>query len=134
VGTIRNFTWPVAAVVLVDVKKEQTALREAKAENVPVVALVDTNSDPSMIDYVIPCNDDAKSSIELIINYLADAVERGQSTTTQRQELAESAQKVEEEETTLDAIASTPENSDEKKPKKDLKPKRPIKPRTKSSK
>jgi small subunit ribosomal protein S2 len=78
VGTIRNFTWPVGAVVLVDIKKEQTALREAASVGIPVVALVDTNCDPSLVDYVIPANDDAASSVKVILDYLAQAIERGQ--------------------------------------------------------
>ena len=46
--------WPVGAVVVVDVKKEASAVKEAVSMGVPVVALVDTNSDPSSVDYVIP--------------------------------------------------------------------------------
>lgn len=76
VGSIKNFAMPVGAVVVVDVRKEQTVLREAAAMGVPVVGLVDTNSDPC-VNYVIPCNDDATSSLKLILEYLGDAVKRG---------------------------------------------------------
>jgi small subunit ribosomal protein S2 len=86
VGSIRNFTMPVGAVVLVDVKKEQTALREAHAMGIPVVALVDTNSDPSLVDYPIPGNDDAVSSVRAVMDYLADAVGRGQEKAAQLKE------------------------------------------------
>jgi small subunit ribosomal protein S2 len=90
VGTIRNFSWPIGALILVDVKKEQTALREALSVGVPVVALVDTNCDPSMVDYVIPCNDDATSSVKVVLDYLADAIERGkQKAATQAVEAAQ---------------------------------------------
>ncbi len=78
VGGIRGLTWPVGAVVIVDVNKEHSALKEAARMGIPVVALVDTNSDPSLIDYVIPANDDAPRSIKLIIDYLSDAVRKGQ--------------------------------------------------------
>lgn len=78
VGSIINMSWPMGAVVLIDVKKEATSLREARQMGIPVVALVDTNSDPSLVDYVIPCNDDAPKSIGTIIDYLADNVEAGQ--------------------------------------------------------
>lgn len=78
VGSIANMSWPMGAVVIVDVKKEATAMREARQMGIPVVGLVDTNSDPSLVDYVIPCNDDAPKSIGLILNYLAEAVEAGQ--------------------------------------------------------
>ena len=50
---------------------------------VPVVGIVDTNSDPSLIDYVIPANDDSPQSIGLILNYLADAVARGKENVAQ---------------------------------------------------
>lgn len=77
IGGIRTLRWPVGAVVLVDVRKEQTALREAHAMGIPVVALVDTNSDPSCVDYVIPANDDSPKSIQVIIEHLIEATQRG---------------------------------------------------------
>lgn len=77
VGGIRNLKWPVGAIVIIDAGKEFSALREANAMGVPVVALVDTNCDPSLVDYVIPGNDDAASSIQEVVSYLAEAVEKG---------------------------------------------------------
>ncbi|MBN1549429.1 30S ribosomal protein S2 [Candidatus Babeliales bacterium] len=77
IGGIRKLRWPVGAIVVVDVRKEQTALREAAVMGIPVVALVDTNADPSMVDYVIPGNDDSPKSVRLITDYLAEAVRRG---------------------------------------------------------
>ncbi len=77
IGGIRNLAWPVSAIVLVDVNKEHSALKEAVRMGIPVVALVDTNSDPSHVDYVIPANDDAPRSVNLIIEYLGDAVSVG---------------------------------------------------------
>lgn len=79
VGGIRKLSWPVGAVVLVDVKKEHVALKEARAAGIPVVALVDTNCDPSDIDYVIPSNDDVPRAINVVMGYLAEAVKRGQA-------------------------------------------------------
>src|SRR3990167_3842619 len=76
---IRDLSWPVGAVVLVDAKKENTALKEAIQSEVPVVALVDTNTDPSGVDFVIPGNDDSPKSISLIVDYLATFVERGKA-------------------------------------------------------
>lgn len=78
VGGIQKLIWPVGALVVVDVKKEHVAISEAHMMGVPVVALVDTNSDPSGIEYVIPTNDDAPRAIECIINELTQAVIRGQ--------------------------------------------------------
>ncbi len=77
VGGIRSLVWPVGALVVVDVKNESTAVSEAAAAGVPVVALVDTNCDPSMIDYVIPGNDDAPRAIAIVIEYLGQAAKRG---------------------------------------------------------
>ncbi|MBI2775044.1 30S ribosomal protein S2 [Candidatus Dependentiae bacterium] len=112
VGSIRNFTMPVGAVVLVDVKKEQTALREANAMGIPVVALVDTNSDPSMVNYPIPGNDDAVSSIRIMLDYLADAVARGQEKAAQLKEeqaAAAAAARIEEDAQMLPAEGSEEE-------------------------
>lgn len=79
VGGIRTLGWPVGAVIIIDVKKEHVAVKEAIAAGIPVVALVDTNADPSMIDYVIPGNDDVPRAISVIAEYLAEAVRRGQT-------------------------------------------------------
>ena len=67
-----------AAIFIIDVKKEQAALREADKKNIPVIAIVDSNSDPGMVDWVIPANDDAVGSIKLIVSLIAEAVKRGQ--------------------------------------------------------
>jgi small subunit ribosomal protein S2 len=65
------------ALLVVDLKKEAIAVREAKRLGLPVIALVDTNCDPDEADYVVPGNDDAIKSCELIIRTIADAVEAG---------------------------------------------------------
>ncbi|MBP7055718.1 MAG: 30S ribosomal protein S2 [Candidatus Omnitrophica bacterium] len=65
------------AVFVIDAKKEDIAVKEARKLGVPVVALVDTNSDPDIIDYVIPGNDDAIRSIKLVTSLIADAVLAG---------------------------------------------------------
>ncbi len=84
VGGIRNLTWPVGAVVVVDVRKEHVCVREALTMGIPVVALVDTNSNPTGIDYVIPANDDAPRSISVVTDYLAEAIRRGQAVAAAR--------------------------------------------------
>lgn len=78
VGGIVNLAWPIGALVVIDVKKEHVCVKEALSMGIPVVAIVDTNSDPSNVDFVIPANDDAPRSIEVIVNYLAEFVKRGQ--------------------------------------------------------
>lgn len=68
-----------AALFIVDVNYEDIAVAEAKRSKIPVVALVDTNSDPSNVDYVIPGNDDAVKSIRIIVETLCEAVQEGRS-------------------------------------------------------
>jgi small subunit ribosomal protein S2 len=65
------------AVFVVDLRKEQIAVREARRLGLPIVALVDTNCDPDEADYVIPGNDDAIRSCSLVIRAIADAIEAG---------------------------------------------------------
>ena len=65
------------ALLVVDLRKEAIAVREAKRLGLPVIALVDTNCDPDEADYVVPGNDDAIKSCELIIRTIADSIEAG---------------------------------------------------------
>lgn len=76
-GSIADLTKLPAALFVVDVQKEYIAVREAKRLGIPVFAMVDTCCDPSEIDYVIPANDDATQSIELIMGEVIDAVKQG---------------------------------------------------------
>ena len=71
------------AVFVVDLRKEQLAIREARRLGMPVVALVDTNCDPDEADYVIPGNDDAIRSCSLVTRVVADAIEAGKAKVTQ---------------------------------------------------
>jgi len=66
-----------AAIFVVDIKKEHIAVQEAKRLGIPVIGMVDTNSDPRQIDYVIPANDDAAKSIHIITSTLVDAIIEG---------------------------------------------------------
>lgn len=79
-GGIRELKDLPKMVVVVDVKKEDNCVKEAQKRQIPVVAMVDTNSDPTEIDYPIPANDDATGSIKLIMGYLTDAVLEGKKT------------------------------------------------------
>jgi small subunit ribosomal protein S2 len=65
------------AIFIIDTKKEQIAVQEARKLNIPIFAIVDTNSDPTIIDYPIPANDDAAKSISIISRTIADAVLEG---------------------------------------------------------
>ena len=66
-GGIKNLTKLPDALLVVDVSKEQLAVKEARAKGIPIVGLCDTNADPTLIDYPIPANDDAISSLRLIL-------------------------------------------------------------------
>jgi small subunit ribosomal protein S2 len=78
-GSIIDLTRLPSALFIVDVTKEHIAVREAKRLGIPVFAMVDTNSDPSDIEFPIPANDDASKSISLIIGILCQAIEEGLS-------------------------------------------------------
>ncbi len=76
-GGIRELRDLPAMLFVIDVSHEETAIREANSLNIPVVGVVDTNSDPDSIDYVIPSNDDAIRAIKLIVGKMADAALEG---------------------------------------------------------
>jgi small subunit ribosomal protein S2 len=78
-GSIIDLTRLPSALFIVDVNKEHIAVREAKRLGIPVFAMVDTNSDPSDIEFPIPANDDASKSISLIIGIICQAIEEGLS-------------------------------------------------------
>ncbi|MBQ2254602.1 MAG: 30S ribosomal protein S2, partial [Clostridia bacterium] len=76
-GGIKNMKTLPSAIFVVDPKKENNAVEEARKLGIPVIAIVDTNCDPDVIDYVIPGNDDAIRAIKLIASVMADAVLEG---------------------------------------------------------
>ena len=76
-GGVRDMDRVPDAVFIVDLKAEEIALREATRLRLPVIALVDTNCDPGLIDYVVPGNDDAIRSCELVISTVGEAIEQG---------------------------------------------------------
>ena len=76
-GSIADLTRLPSALFVVDVLKEQIAVREANRLGIPVFGIVDTNSDPNNIDFVIPANDDAKDSVEVILNACCAAIAEG---------------------------------------------------------
>ena len=76
-GSIADMTRQPSALFVVDVAKEHIAVHEAKRLGIPVFAMVDTNSDPSEIDFVIPANDDAAKSISLVVDLMCQAIAEG---------------------------------------------------------
>jgi small subunit ribosomal protein S2 len=78
-GGIRNMIGVPDLLFIVDVRRENTAVHEANLLDIPIVAMVDTNCDPTNIDFIIPSNDDAIRAIKLIVGKIADAVLEGQA-------------------------------------------------------
>ncbi len=113
-GSIADMTRLPAALFVVDVMKEYIAVREANRLSIPVFAMVDTNSDPTSIDFPIPANDDASKSIALIVDYVAGAIEEGLEERKMEKEkgAAEKQTRKEKEEKTETAVA---EEKEEKK-------------------
>ncbi|MFD2696947.1 30S ribosomal protein S2 [Mesonia sediminis] len=76
-GSISDMTRLPGALFVVDITREHIAIKEAQKLNIPIFAMVDTNSDPREVDYVIPSNDDASKSIKKVISYVSDAIVDG---------------------------------------------------------
>ena len=76
-GSINDMTRLPGALFVVDIKREHIAIKEAQKLNIPIFAMVDTNSDPRQVDYVIPANDDASKSIDKILTHVTSAVAGG---------------------------------------------------------
>ena len=92
-GSISDLTRLPAALFVVDITKEYIAVREATRLSIPVFAMVDTNSDPSTVEFPIPANDDASKSIALIVDVVCNAVEEGLSERKMEREKDEEAKK-----------------------------------------
>ncbi len=120
-GSISDLTRLPAAMFIVDVAKEYIAVREAKRLNIPVFAMVDTNSDPRNIDFAIPANDDASKSIALIMDYICEAVGEGLSERKMEKEKEASDAKVKKEKKAAEA---RDKKEDAKSPAKAEKPKK----------
>ena len=95
-GGVQGMDRLPAAVFVIDPRKEQIVVKEARKLKIPIVALVDTNCDPDEVDYVIPGNDDAIRSCALIVRVIADAVAEGKQLLTEAEMKAEAERKVAE--------------------------------------
>lgn len=123
-GSISEMTRLPGAIFIVDTMREHIAVKEAQKLNIPIFAMIDTNSDPRPIDFVIPANDDAGKSIEIIMSSVTDAVAEGLS---ERKNEKQKEQKEEEEEvkevskTTATIIGDEDDQPAPKAPKKKAK-------------
>jgi small subunit ribosomal protein S2 len=95
-GGIAELNRLPAALFVIDVKREHIAVKEAQKLNIPVFAMVDTNSDPSDIDFAIPANDDAFKSISIVTKYVGKSIEEGLM--ERKKDKEEAGQKKDEEE------------------------------------
>ena len=97
-GSIVDITRLPGAIFVVDVKKEHIAIAEAQKLNIPIFAMVDTNSDPRPVDYVIPSNDDASKSIEKVLSFITEGIAEGLADRKSEKEKAKPAVKEAKEE------------------------------------
>jgi small subunit ribosomal protein S2 len=95
-GGIKDLNGKPGALFVVDVIGDANAIKEAKTLGIPVVAVVDTNADPTLIDYVIPGNDDAIKGVQLILDYVSSAISNGVNSVKVEKETAVAAKPIEE--------------------------------------
>ncbi|MGB2312459.1 MAG: 30S ribosomal protein S2 [Flavobacteriaceae bacterium] len=115
-GSINDMTRLPGALFVVDIKREHIAIKEAQKLKIPIFAMVDTNSDPREVDFVIPANDDATKSIDKIMSLMVDAVQEGLQERKNEKESQEQAQKegeAETEKTEAAADATVAEQAEE---------------------
>ena len=123
-GSIADLSRLPSALFVVDIMKEHIAVAEARKLNIPTFAIVDTNTNPNLIDFPIPANDDASKSIALIVGKMVDAIEEG---ITERKNNKDLVQEEEEEE--IDEMKENneeEENKDERRPRTNRRPRRPV--------
>jgi small subunit ribosomal protein S2 len=120
-GGIADLNRLPAALFLIDVKKEHIAVSEALKLNVPTFAMVDTNSDPSNIDFPIPANDDATKSIQLISDIIIKAVQEGLDERKREKE-----EETEKEAAAAKAKADAPESKEEAPARRERKAAAPV--------
>ena len=113
-GSIADMTRQPAAIFIVDILKEHIALAESKKLNIPTFAMVDTNSDPRLVDFPIPANDDATKSITIILDTVCAAIKEGLAERKNAKEESDKAEAKKSEEK-----APVAEATEEKKEKKD---------------
>ena len=123
-GSISDLSRLPSAVFVVDIMKEHIAVAEARKLNIPVYAIVDTNTNPNLVDFPIPANDDASKSIALIVGKMVDAIEEGlnerklnkENNVEEPEDAAEEVTAVENEEE---------ENKDDRRPR-NRRPRKPV--------
>lgn len=123
-GSIADLNRLPSAVFVVDVIKEHIAVAEARKLNIPTYAIVDTNSNPNLIDFPIPANDDASKSIALIVNKMVEAIEEGLNERKSTMKDADMADAEGEEE--MNETAAVEEEEKEEEPKRARRPRKTV--------
>jgi small subunit ribosomal protein S2 len=112
-GSIADMTRLPGALFVVDIKREHIAIKEAQKLNIPIFAMVDTNSDPRQVDFVIPSNDDASKSIHKVLSLVTSAVADGlterKSEKTEKEGKAEKEPKAEKKQVAKKKVVATDE-------------------------
>jgi small subunit ribosomal protein S2 len=118
-GSIADLTRLPAAMFIVDICKEHIAVHEARRLNIPIFALVDTNSDPNLVDFPIPANDDASKSIALILDTVCKALQEGlEERKLEREKEIDSADKKTKSEDKSEDLEETDEEFEESREKR----------------
>ena len=123
-GSIADLSRLPSALFVVDIMKEHIAVAEARKLNIPTFAIVDTNTNPNLIDFPIPANDDASKSIALIVGKMVDAIEEGITERKNNKDLLP-----EDNEEEVDEIKDTneeEESKEERRPRGNRRPRRPV--------
>jgi small subunit ribosomal protein S2 len=107
-GSITDMTRLPGALFVVDIKREHIAIKEAQKLNIPIFAMVDTNSDPRDVDFVIPANDDASKSIEKILGIVTEAVSEGLTSRQSEKDAANKGQEEAKEAAVAEAVVEAP--------------------------
>ncbi len=119
-GGIKEMDGLPRALILIDVYKENIALKEANKLKIPVVALVDTNCDPTGVDYIIPGNDDAIRSITLVCTKMADAILEGRPEVLKEEEISEKVEGIPEPEEKVAPALAKPRKRVKRRAKESL--------------
>jgi small subunit ribosomal protein S2 len=118
-GSIADLTRLPAAMFIVDICKEHISVREARRLNIPIFAMVDTNSDPNLVDFPIPANDDASKSISLILDVVTAAIQEGlEERKMEREKEGDVAEKKARKEDKLDDPEEVDEDFEESREKR----------------
>ena len=125
-GSIADLNRLPSAVFVVDVIKEHIAVAEARKLNIPTFAIVDTNSNPNLIDFPIPANDDASKSIALIVSKMVEAIEEGLNERKNTMKDAEMAENEGDEEMNENAAAEEEEKEEKEETKRPRRPRKTV--------